>query len=136
MRKKKASVPKQRRGEAVEPVMTLRLMEVAGPGKAAKLMGTTTTTLHRAKNRNEISPYFEVAAKGALRDFVEAVEGKAAPDKPVETYRQPGMAAPRIADVPKQEHDGHTAFILEVTPDRAELVREFAKMVKGKLLEP
>jgi len=131
MRKKKASVPKQRRGEAVEPVMTLRLMEVVGPGKAAALMGTTTTTLHRARNMNAISKVFEIAAKGALLEIGQAAEGK-----PVETYRQPGMAAPRIADVPKQEHDGHTAFILEVTPDRAELVREFAKMVKGKLLEP
>jgi len=134
-RKKKSTIPKQRRGEAVEPVMTLRLMEVAGPGKAAKLMGTTTTTLHRARNKNEISPVFEIAAKGALREYVEGVESKASTGV-VETYRQPGMAAARVPDAPRQVHDGHTAFILEVSPDRAEMVREFAKMVKAKILEP
>lgn len=124
--KPRAPATKQRRGEAVEPAMTLRLMEAVGVSRAARMMGTTTTTLHRARNLNAISKVYEVAAAGELRTL-------GSPDGATETYRAPGMAAHKpTAATPRDT----AIFIMEVPSDRVPMAEQFASMVGAKLLRP
>lgn len=64
-----APVPKERvKGALVQPEFTLKLMEHIGPTAAAKQIGTTPGTLHKARNAGMISQPLEVAARGIWRE--------------------------------------------------------------------
>ena len=54
------------KGETVVPINTLRLMEWVGPSRASRLLGVSTTTLHKTRTANRVSKVIEVAAEGAL----------------------------------------------------------------------
>lgn len=60
------SATKLRRGEAVEPKSTATLMKEMGPSRASRILGVSTTTLHKAIKLGEVSRVIEVAAEGAL----------------------------------------------------------------------
>lgn len=61
--------PKERvKGALVQPEFTLKLMEHIGPTAAAKQIGTSPGTLHKARNAGMISQPLEVAARGVWRE--------------------------------------------------------------------
>lgn len=91
------------KGEVVTAEDTLRLMSTVGPSRAARYLGVSTTTLHKARNSHEVSKVIEVASAGVLRAL------SAEPVKHLDTV------------------------ILEVEHHKMPLVEKFAEMVHGKL---
>ena len=57
------------KGETVPPVSVLKLMDAVGPSRASRLLGVSTTTLHKVRKHGLVSKVIEVAAHGALRDI-------------------------------------------------------------------
>lgn len=107
---------KQRvKGEITTPNAVLALMEKIGPTKAAKEIGTSTTTLYKARKSSKVSRVFEVAAQGIL------AHNGAAPKVDTPKKRGRPVAA---------KHEGQTELmLLEVPVGRAELVRRVAEKV-------
>ena len=97
-------MPNRNKGEVVPAEDTLRLMTVVGPSRAARSLGVSTTTLHKARNTHEVSKVIEVAAAGVLRGL------NAEPTKRLDT------------------------FMLEVESHKAPLVEKFAEMLHAKLI--
>lgn len=92
------------KGEITTPRALLTLMDNIGPTKAAKEIGTSTTTLYKAKKSMKVSRAFEIAAAGVL----------------AEHKQEPA----------KQNGNGKTELmLLEVPAGRAELVRRIAEKV-------
>lgn len=91
------------KGEVVPAEDTLRLMTTVGPSRAARYLGVSTTTLHKARNSQEVSKVIEVASAGVLRGL------SAEPTKHLDT------------------------FILEVEHHKTPLVEKFAEMVSARL---
>jgi hypothetical protein len=69
---------KRVKGETANPVNVLHLMEKIGVTKAAKEVGTSTTTLHKARQNGIVSKTVEVAA-GAVLEHLGDVSTSAAP---------------------------------------------------------
>lgn len=64
---------KQRiKGETATPTNVLNLMDKIGVTKAAKEIGTSTTTLHKARQNGIVSKTVEVAAKAVLEHLGDA----------------------------------------------------------------
>lgn len=112
----------ERKGEAVPPVNLLKLMEAVGPSRASRELGVSTTTLHKAKKYGLVSKSIEVAARAVLLDFAG------------ETAALVADVAPAPATRPTRLERRAATFMLEVDPDKAELVEKFADMVQAKLL--
>lgn len=56
------------KGEATEANDTLKLLQFLGVTKAARALGVSTTTLHKARNEGVVSKVIEVAAGAVLSD--------------------------------------------------------------------
>lgn len=102
------------KGETVAPTKTLKLMETIGVSRTSRMLGVSTTTLHKARKYNMVSRVIEVAAEGALRS----------------------LAGPATSAAPAMHRSTTAAFILEVDESKREMVLAFANMVGAKLLTP
>lgn len=109
---------KQRvKGEITTPNAVLALMDKIGPTKAAKEIGTSTTTLYKARKSSKVSRVFEVAAQGIL------AHNGAAPKAEAPKKRGRPVTA-------KHAGNGKTELmLLEVPAGRAEFVRRVAEKV-------
>lgn len=62
-------VSTERKGETATPDATLKLIEALGITRAARLIGTSTTTLHKARKQGIVSKVVEVAATAKLNEL-------------------------------------------------------------------
>lgn len=108
------------KGDTVEPMYALHLMERIGPTAAAKAIGVTPGTLHKARNNKAISRAFEVAAKGIwIADgYGEAVPLPAIP-------RTPDLGAAVAAPTA----EGTLLMLVQVPRERASMLLKTAEML-------
>jgi hypothetical protein len=119
------------RRATVPPVKVLELMNVMGPGRAARALGVSTTTLYSGRNRGYVSKVLEVAADGALRSSVARLAKPApmvgtAPAKPAEVTEP----APRPT-----RPDPTVICLVEVHKSKAHLIAEVAKALGAEYLQ-
>lgn len=88
------------KGDLATPDYMLRLMEHVGPTAAAKAIGTTPGTLHKARNANTVSRNIEVAARGIWHEqgYAAAEEVATAPQSRTSDLRT-AVASPASDDV-------------------------------------
>ena len=105
------------KGETVTPTATWALMDAVGPSRASRLLGVSTTTLHKTRKHGLVSKVIEVAAHGALRD----IGGDTAPSSvmPATLRHSPTMTA-----------------ILEYEAGKGAMVDQFAQMIGARVLKP
>lgn len=107
------------KGDVIAPDYLLRLMEHVGPTAAAKEIGSTPGTLHKARNAHSVSRPLEVAAKGIW----------------LEHYADVATAppAPRTADLGSAVHaptsEGVTLMLVQVPTSRAAMLLKTAEML-------
>lgn len=91
-----AKPPRARsKGLLAPPDYAIKLMEHMGPTDAAKALGTTPGTLHKARNAGVISKVFEVAARGIWHENgYEAAETVVATAAPLSRTTDLSAAAP------------------------------------------
>lgn len=105
------------KGETALPVQTLALLGKIGVTRAAKEIGTSTTTLHKARKNNVVSKVVEIAAGNVLEHLGDVT----APAIRIATAR---------AQRPRQE----ALFLISVSPDKAPVVEAFAKALHAELV--
>lgn len=125
--KKRAATaaPKERvKGALVKPEFTLKLMEHIGPTAAAKEIGTTPGTLHKARNAGTISQPLEVAARGVWRE-----QGYS----DMETARaEPQERTSNLTDaVQTPLSDGIVLMLVQVPRGREGIIQKTAEAVGG-----
>jgi hypothetical protein len=100
--------PARRKGEVVTPDRLLQLIDAVGVTRSAKLLGVSTTTLHKARKPGAVcSRVHEVAADGALRAL--------------------GHNEPR-------QPDATHLVLMEYDAAKDGLVAQFSQMIGAKLL--
>lgn len=105
------------KGETALPTATLALVGKIGVTRASKEIGTSTTTLHKARKAGVVSKVVEVAAAHALEHLGDVT------------------AAPlRIAARREQRPRQDAMFLLSVSADKAPLVEQFAKALHAELV--
>jgi len=112
------------KGALVKPEFTLKLMGHAGPTAAAKMIGTSPGTLHKARNAGMISQPLEVAARGIWREQgysdMEAAQ------------REP---PPRTADLNEAVHsptaEGTVLMLVQVPRGRETIIQKTVEAVGG-----
>lgn len=97
------------KGEVSKPVSLLRLMNQIGPSRTARSVGVSTTTLYKARKTNKVAKVIETAAAGVLAQEAD-------------------IPLPKEAKVPDL-----TAFIIEIPPDKVDIVTRFVEMAGAKL---
>lgn len=107
------------KGDVITPDYMLRLMEHVGPTAAAKAIGTTPGTLHKARNAHAVSRPLEVAAKGIwLESYADVVTAP---------------PAPRTADLGAAVHgptsEGTVLMLVQVPTARAAMLLKTAEML-------
>jgi hypothetical protein len=113
------------KGTLVPPEFTVKLMEHVGPTAAAKAIGTTPGTLHKARNAGMISMPLEVAAKGIWREqgYADMEAAQSAP------------AAPRTSNLGEAVHaptaDGTVLMLVQVPRGREALVQKTVEAIGG-----
>lgn len=112
------SVTKLRRGEAVEPKATATLMKEMGPSRASRILGVSTTTLHKAIKLGEVSRVIEVAAEGALVRHPRVPPAKLS----AALVTQQGNRVPK------------RMYLVEVPQNASELLEKLAAAVGGTFL--
>lgn len=103
------------KGETSKPINTLALLKTLGVTKAAKEIGTSTTTLHKARKNGIVSKVVETAATAVLDHLGDAA------------------AAPKQLKAPEPAHD-RRMFLLEVDADKAPLVEKFAELLRAEII--
>lgn len=96
----------------------VRLMDRVGPSAAAREIGTTPGTLHKARNANLVSQPFEVAARGiCMANGYEAAD------------LQP--AASKVRDlasvVPSPTSEAISLMLIQVPRERAAMLQRAAE---------
>lgn len=117
----------RQKGETVKPNATTKLVERDGVTKAAKALGVSTTTLHKARNQHVVSKVVEVAAAGILKYNVAAEDDTRSfspPDRPVAIERVPNLN-PSLDT---------TLYLLEVPSDKVPIVERFAEAIHAHVL--
>lgn len=110
------------RGETIEPKATAELVMRDGVTRAARALGVSTTTLHKARNANEVSKVVEVAAAGLLG--YNAAEPRSFSPRAI--ARQVPNLNPQLDT---------TLYLIEVPADRAEIVEQFAEKLGAHVLK-
>lgn len=126
MAKKKVRV----KGETAEPVNVLNLMEKIGVTKAAKETGTSTTTLHKARQNGIVSKTIEVAARSVLDHLGDS--GTLTAPRPVTaqpTLTQP--ITPRTQRTVPNTEEATTVVLMEIPTSREALLRRVAEQMFG-----
>lgn len=112
------------KGSLVSPEFTLKLMEHVGPTAAAKHIGTTPGTLHKARNAGMISQPLEVAARGVWREhgYGDMEAARAEP-------------APRTSDLGEAVHaptsEGTVLMLVQVPRGREAIIQKTAEAIGG-----
>lgn len=112
------------KGTLVAPEYTLKLMEHVGPTAAAKMIGTTPGTLHKARNANTISQPLEVAARGVWREqgYADMEAAQAAP-------------VPRTSNLGEAVHaptaEGTVLMLVQVPRGREALIQKTVEAIGG-----
>jgi hypothetical protein len=119
---------KQRiKGETAQPVNVLKLIDKVGVTKAAKDIGTSTTTLHKARENGLVSKPIEVAA-GAILGHLGDVATSPAPRQiaPVERVHvtQP-VAATRQGDAGEPT----VVVLIEIPVSKEPVLRQLGEKV-------
>lgn len=122
---------KQRvKGETATPVNVLGLMEKIGVTKAAKEIGTSTTTLHKARQNGIVSKTVEVAARAVMEHLGDASTIAAArPVAPHPTITQP--ITPKAQRAAPTDGEPTTVVLLEIPASREALLRRVAEQMFG-----
>lgn len=120
--------PKARiKGAIVTPDFALRLMEHIGPTAAAKEIGTTPGTLHKARNARAITQSLEVAARGVWLEHGYGAMEQAQAEPP----------APRTQDLGSAVHaptSNHVVVMLvEVPQGREEIIKKTVAAIGGTI---
>jgi hypothetical protein len=123
----KAETPKPKiertKGDLVPPDYVLRLMEHVGPTAAAKMIGTSPGTLHKARSANIVTRPFEMAARGIWHE-----EGYEALAPPAED-RTADLGAAVLAPT----GEGIVTFLVAVPGDKSTVMREAIKAMGGRI---
>lgn len=109
------------KGEFVQPVRTLQLVQTVGLTEASRRMGISTTTIHKARRTNEISRVMEVAADGLL--YRHEHDGK------VRDVYAPVTPVGQLV-----EDTGLVLYLLQVDASKAPLVERFGKMLGAEIM--
>lgn len=109
----------------MDPVKTLELMATVGPTRAAKALGVSTTTLHKARRTMEVSKIVEVAASGLLKQ-----------PAPVQRAAEAHMEMKSFAPSPaaQRRHQEEMMFVISVAADKAPVVRRFMEMLDAEII--
>jgi len=102
----------RQKGEAVSPTNTMRLIKSLGVTAAARKLGVSTTTLHKARRTSLVSRVVEVAAEGVIHS---------------------GESLP----APKQEAangESRVMFLLDVPKTKAEIVERMAQALGAEFI--
>lgn len=119
-----AQAPKERvKGTLVKPEFTVKLMEHLGPTAAAKAIGTTPGTLHKARNADTISQPLEVAARGIWYEM--GIGGEPA--------RAPARTSDLGEAVLAPTSEGIVTFLVAVPRDKAEMMQGAIKGMGGTI---
>lgn len=107
------------KGEVVRPTATLKVIEQMGVTRAARAIGTSTTTLHKARKSGAVvSRVIEVAAQSLLREA------------PTEPNSKP-VKLEKLHVVPSEP----VLMLLEVPSDKARIVERLCKALGAKFVE-
>lgn len=107
------------KGETALPVHTLALLGKVGVTRAAKEIGTSTTTLHKARKTNVVSKVVEVAAGNVLEHLGD-----------VATHIAEHRTLPKVKPTGRPD----AMFLLSVSADKAPLVEQFAKALRAEII--
>ncbi len=108
---------RERRGEFVPPVATLRVIQGLGVTEAADALGISTTRLHNARKKGAVARVVEIAAEGLLNT--------PKPEKTAPVHLVKSAAAPQEP----------VLMLLEVPPDKARMVERLCKALGAKFVE-
>lgn len=111
------------RGEVAVPKATADLVIRDGVTKAARALGVSTTTLHKARVSNEVSKVVEVAAAGLL-GYNSSTERRSFSSSEATVRQVPNLNTALDTEL----------FLVEVPADKAPLVEKFAEMVHATIL--
>lgn len=108
------------KGEVVRPTATLKVIEQMGVTRAARAIGTSTTTLHKARKSGAVvSRVIEVAAQSLLREA------------PAELTNSKPVKLEKLHAVPREP----VLMLLEVPSDKARIVERLCKALGAKFVE-
>jgi hypothetical protein len=129
--KKKAAAPapKERvKGAVVTPDYLLRLMDYEGPTAAAKSIGTTPSTLHKARNMNLVTRSLEVAAQGVwhMKGYAEIEQAQTAPPEPRTPHLDDALVKPTA--------EGVTLMLVQVPDRNAAMLLKTAEMLSASVV--
>jgi uncharacterized protein (DUF4415 family) len=116
----------ERRVPTVKAVHILKLRDQIGVTRAAKELGTSTTTVHRARREGVVSEIWENRAKQVLENLQAGVSTSA----PAPAPRAPRAAASRRSDgtAPKE------LAVLRIDPDKREMLEQFVRAIGGEFI--
>lgn len=119
--------PARLRGETTTPANLQKLVETKGVTKAAKDLGISTTTIHKARITGAVSKVIEIAAEGLLRHAT-----------PPSLGTRPGPATRRasvseVSDL--NANHATTLYLIEVPIGSAPLVEKFAERLGAHMLK-
>lgn len=127
--KTQAAAPKRKervKGDIVKPDYLLRLMEHMGPTAAAKEIGTTPGTLHKARNAHAVSRPLEVAARGIWFEKGYAEMDRARAEPPA-----------RTTDLGEAVHaptsEGVSLLLVQVPKGREAIVQKTVEAIGGSV---
>lgn len=105
------------KGETALPVAVLSVVGKLGVTRASKEIGTSTTTLHKARKNNVVSKVVEIAAAHVLEHLGDVT------------------AAPiRIAANRNERPRKEAMFLISVAVDKAPIVEQMAKALGAELV--
>ncbi len=108
-----STVTPHRKGETVAPTNTRALIAGIGVTRASRLLGVSTTTLHKARKNTVVSKVIEVGAEAAMKAFA-ANAGNLAAQGIVITHN--GVKDTQL-------------LLIEATPEKCELLGRVAKLL-------
>lgn len=112
------------KGTLVTPEFTLKLMEHIGPTAAAKAIGTTPGTLHKARNAATISQPLEVAARGVWHEQgFQAMEAAQTAPGPRTSDLSEAVLSPTA--------EGTVLMLVQVPRGRESIVQKTVEAVGG-----
>lgn len=111
------SISHRIKGETAQPVSVLAVVSKLGVTRASKEIGTSTTTLHKARKNNVVSRVVEIAASHVLEHLGDVA------------------AAPlRIATHRNERGRKEALFLIAVSQDKAPIVEQMAKALGAELV--
>lgn len=116
------------RGETTTPYNLAQLVGRDGTTRAAKALGVSTTTIHKARTTGEVSKVVEVAAAGLLK-YAAATQ----PHRPDEARTFEPRAV--VHEVPNRNPSLDTKlYLIEVPEAKGAIVERFAEALGAHVL--